>query len=62
MNTQIKDINDFDNQLLTSGISIPEFLQTEPDLTEDQKAAAWEEFEAQQRELDYENNFYNTYK
>lgn len=54
--------NDFDRQLNTSDVSTSELLQTEPNLTEEQKAAAWAEFEAQQRELDYENNFYNTYK
>lgn len=37
-----------------SGISMPE-----NSLTEDEKQAAWLEFEAEQRSLDYENNFQN---
>lgn len=46
--------NDFDNQLFTPDVSTSEVILTE--LTEEQKAAAWAEFEQQ---LQTETNFPN---
>lgn len=42
----------FDN----SDVSTSEFIK-DTQITEEEKAQAWQEFEAEMRELDYENNY-----